>query len=153
MFDQICSALETCYIAWVKYNDVKNNNSLPTSSQFSSSCRAACRSMDLCLEKPLFFFLFFFLVLPLLPALNISQLVNHHPGGTTMHFTDANVWVYLDPFLRAPLCLTAAAWQILPPFQREHRTIIIDSCTIKAGLSETDSFEMWLAKMLSEMEV
>lgn len=93
------------------------------------------------------------MVLPMLSALNIFQLVNHHPRGTAVHFTDANVWVYLDPFLQTPLCLTVAAWQILLPFQREHRTIIIDSCTIKAGLSETDSFEMWLAKILSEMEV
>lgn len=89
----------------------------------------------------------------MLSALNIFQLVNHHPRGTAVHFTDANVWVYLDPFLQTPLCLTVAAWQILLTFQREHRTIIIDSCTIKAGLSETDSFEMWLAKILSEMEV
>lgn len=93
------------------------------------------------------------MVLPMASALNIFQLLHHHPRGTVMHFIHANVWVYLHPFLQLPLCLTVAAWQTLLPFQCEHGTIIVDSCAIKAGLSETDSYEMWLAKILSEMEV
>lgn len=92
-------------------------------------------------------------VLPMPSALNIFQLMNHNPRGTVIHFIHANFWVFLDPSLPNSPFLTVAAWGILLPFKWEHSTIIIDSCTIKAEQSETDSYETWLAKVLSETEV
>lgn len=91
-------------------------------------------------------------VLPMPFALNIFQLMNHNPRGTVIHFIHANFGVFLDPALKLPF-LTVAAWGILLPFEWEHSTIIIDSCTIKAEHRETDSYETWLAKILSETEV
>lgn len=95
------------------------------------------------------------MVLPLASALNISRLMNHHhPGGTVIHPIHANFWVFLDPFLRTLLFFWLLPHRgILLPFKWEQRTIIIDSCTIKAGQSETDSYETRLAKILSETEV
>lgn len=36
-------------------------------------------------------------------AVNISQLMNHNPRGTVIHFIQANFWVFLDPSLQTPL--------------------------------------------------
>lgn len=96
-------------------------------------------------------------VLPMPSALNIFQLMNHNPRGTVIHSIHANFWVFLDPSLPPstppPLFWLLLHRGILPLFRLQHDTIIIDSCTIKAGQSKTDSYETRLAKFLSETEV
>lgn len=92
------------------------------------------------------------MVLPVLFALNIFQLMNHNLRRTVIHSIHAHFWVFHDPALKLAF-LTIATWGILLLFKWEHSTIIIDSCTVKAEQSETDSYETQLAKILSETEV